>query len=139
MTRRRLEGLALGLIAVFMLPAGLQAAFAPHSFFDDFPLGRSWIALEGGAYNEHLVRDVGVLFLAMIVVTVWAVWRRDAARPVAVAWLLQGVLHTGYHIGHLDNYGTADKFGLVISLVTIPVLAVIALWAGFTADNEPAS
>src|SRR4051812_27419002 len=30
-------------IALLMAPAGLQAAFAPRSFFDDFPLGRGWI------------------------------------------------------------------------------------------------
>ena len=53
---------ALGLIAVFMLPAGIQATFAPRSFFDDFPLGRGWISHTGDAYNEHLVRDVGACF-----------------------------------------------------------------------------
>ena len=74
--RRRVEHVALGLIAVLMLPAGLQAAFAPRSFFDDFPLGRGWIAHSGDAYNEHLVRDVGALFLAMIMVTGWIVLRR---------------------------------------------------------------
>ena len=75
MNRQRIEAVALGLIAVFMLPAGVQATFAPRSFFDDFPLGRGWISHTGDAYNEHLVRDVGALFLAMIIVTVWTVWR----------------------------------------------------------------
>ena len=113
-----------------MLPAGLQAAFAPRSFFDDFPLGRSWIAHQGDAYNEHLVRDVGALFLALIVVTVWTALRRGPARPVAVAWLLQGVLHLVFHVGHLDGYETVDKVGLVGSLVSVPILALVALWAG---------
>ncbi|MGH9133454.1 MAG: hypothetical protein ACRDZZ_05925, partial [Ilumatobacteraceae bacterium] len=103
----------------------------PESFFDDFPFGRGWVAAEGGVYDEHLVRDVGVLFLALIVVTVWALWRRQAARPVAVAWLLQGVLHLGYHLGHLDGYDGIDKVGQVASLAAIPVLALVALWAGW--------
>jgi uncharacterized membrane protein len=130
MNRQRIEAVALGLIAVFMLPVGLQATFAPQSFFDDFPLGRGWVSHTGDAYNEHLVRDVGALFLALIIVTGWTVLRRLPARPVAVAWLVQGVLHLTYHAGHLDGYDTADKIGLVGSLVTVPVLALVALWAG---------
>jgi uncharacterized membrane protein len=130
MNRRRIERVALALIAAFMLPAGLQAAFAPQSFFEDFPFGRGWIAHRGDAYNEHLVRDVGALFLALIVVTAWTVWRRGPSRPVAVAWLVQGLLHVVYHAGHLDGYGTADKVGLIGSLVTVPALALVALWAG---------
>lgn len=122
--------ISLGLIAAFMLLAGLQAAFAPRSFFDDFPLGRGWIAAEGGAYDEHLVRDVGFLFLALIAVTVWVVVREADPRGIAVAWLIQGVGHLVYHVGHLDGYDGIDKFGLVISLVMVPVLATVALWDG---------
>ena len=138
MNRQRIETVALGLIAVFMLPVGLQATFAPRSFFDDFPLGRSWIAHEGDAYNEHLVRDVGALFLALIVVTVWTLLRHRPARPVAAAWLVQGTLHHAYHAGHLDGYGTVDKFGLVGSLVSIPALALVALWAGWSSPSTAA-
>jgi hypothetical protein len=116
-------------IAVLMIPAGLQAAFAPRSFFDDFPLGRGWIAVGHAAYDEHLVRDVGGLFLALIVVTSWSAWRREAMAGVAIAWLVQGVLHLTYHVGHLDGLGGADKAALVGSLVLVPVLALVALWA----------
>ena len=131
MSRRGIERISLGLIAVSMLPAGLQAAFTPKSFFTDFPLGRGWIAHTGDVYNEHLVRDVGALFLALIVVTVWAASRGEAVRPVAIAWLVQGALHLLYHIGHLDGFGTADKIGLLGSLVAIPALALVALWANW--------
>jgi hypothetical protein len=119
-------------IAVLMAPAGLQAAFAPRDFFDDFPLGRGWISAGDAAYDEHLVRDVGALFLALIVVTVWAAWRREATTALAVAWLVQGVLHLGYHIGHLEGLGGADKTGLILSLVLVPVLALVALWASIS-------
>ena len=47
-----------------------------------------------------------------------------------MAWLVQGVLHVGFHIGHLDDLGTADQLALIGSLVSIPILAAIALWAG---------
>lgn len=123
-------------IAAFMAQTALQAAFAPRSFFDDFPFGRGWIAAEGGAYDEHLVRDVGVLFIALIIVTLWAAWRREAEIPVAIAWLVQGVLHLWYHIGHLGDLGTADKIGLVGSLFTIPVLALVALWAAMQGSSR---
>ena len=116
-------------IAVLMLPAGLQAAFAPRSFFDDFPLGRGWISAGDAAYDEHLVRDVGGLFLALIVVTLWSAWRREAMTAVAMAWLVQGVLHLGYHVGHLDGLGGTDKVGLVVSLTLVPILALVALLA----------
>ena len=119
--------LCLGAIGLFMTPVGVQAAFAPRSFFDDFPLGRGWIAAEGGAYDEHLVRDVGFLFLALIIVTLWAAWRDEFVVPVAVAWLVQGIGHLVYHVGHLDGLDGVDRVGLVFSLAAIPVLAVIVL------------
>ena len=115
------------LLGLMFLPAGLQAAFLPRGFFDDFPLGRRWIGLDGSAYNEHLVRDVGGLFLALVVVSLWA-WRVPAlCRPVAVAWLIQGVLHLVHHSRHLDGYGGFDKAALVGSLIIVPVLALAAL------------
>ena len=54
---------ALAGVGLIQLVDGLYALFAPSSFYSDFPLGRGWVeALP--AYNEHLVRDVGGLFLA---------------------------------------------------------------------------
>lgn len=89
----RIAQIPLGLIALFMAPAAVQATVTPRSFFDDFPLGRHWISGTGDAYNEHLVRDVGGLFAAMIIVTVWTLSRRHPTRPIATAWLIQGALH----------------------------------------------
>ena len=136
MNCRQIERIALGSIALFMLPAGLQATLAPKSFIDDFPLGRGWVAGRGDVYNEHLVRDVGGLFLALIIVTGWTAWRRGHVRPVAVAWLVQGVPHAIFHAGHLDGHDTLDKIGLLGSLVAVPVLALIALWAGWAGSGE---
>lgn len=63
MSYRRMKRWALTLVAAFMLPTAIQAAFAPRSWFDDFPFGRGWVSA-GGTYDEHLVRDVGVHYLA---------------------------------------------------------------------------
>ena len=128
MNAERIQRWSLGLIAVFMLPTALQATFAPRSWFDEFPLGRGWIVAEGGAFDEHLVRDVGVLFLALIIVTAWSAWRGEATLAVAIAWIVQGVLHLVYHIGHLEGLGTADRVAMIGSLGSIPLLAAVALW-----------
>lgn len=114
------------MIAVFNLPVGVQAALFPRSFFDGFPAGRGWIAATDGAYDEHLVRDVGVLFLALVLVTTWAAVTRTAERAVAAAWLLQGIAHLAFHANHLDGLSRADSVGLLISLAAVPVLAVVA-------------
>ncbi|MBI4932640.1 MAG: hypothetical protein HY828_02105 [Actinobacteria bacterium] len=127
MTRLPTSHIAISAIAVAMLPAGLQATFAPRSFFDDFPLGRGWISAGGEAFNEHLVRDVGGLFLALIVATAWTVWTRGPTTAVALAWLVQGVLHLAHHARHLHDLGTADTIGLVVTLIAVPALAAVAL------------
>ena len=75
----------------------------PRSFFDDFPLGRGWVVGAGGPYNEHLVRDVGVLFVALMVATAWTAWTRAGDRALAAAWIIQGVAHLGFHAAHLHH------------------------------------
>ncbi len=126
----QIERLAVGAMAVMLLPTGVQATFFPKSFFDDFPLGRHWISQSGDAYNEHLVRDVGGLFLALIIVSGWTLWRRHPVHGVAVAWLTQGIFHLVFHAGHLDGYSTTDQVGLIGSLAIVPLLATVALIAG---------
>ena len=122
----RLAALILG---IMFLPTGLQAAFTPRSFFNDFPLGRGWIALGGEVYNEHLVRDVGGLFLILSLLSLWA-WRNQAiARPVLGAWLLQGALHLSFHLRHLAHFDGIDRAGLIMTLASAPLGAIVGLIA----------
>ena len=127
MSSPKLARVCLVVIAVFMLPTGLQAGFTPRTFYDGFPFGRSWVPVAGGAYDEHLVRDVGILFLALIIITLWTAWRGANTGIVAFAWLVQGVGHLVFHAGHLDGLDTADRIGLLASLAVVPVLALVAL------------
>ena len=136
MHRERIGRISLGLIAVFMAPAAVQAAFTPRSFFDNFPLGRHWISGTGDPYNEHLVRDVGGLFAAMIIVTVWTLWRRHPTRPIATAWLIQGVLHLWFHGRHLHGYQTTERVGLIASLTAVPLLAAVTIWTRHTGQPD---
>ncbi len=113
----RLRRAGTALIGLMFLPAGIQAALWPRSFYDKFPLGRSWIVAAGGPYNEHLTRDVGALFLALALASIWAWWRAPLCTPLACAWLVQGSLHLIFHLGHLDMLAGFDKAALVGSLI----------------------
>ena len=107
---------------------GLWASIAPQSFYDDFPsAGRHWVALDG-PFNEHLVRDVGTLNLALTGVVIAALLRpsRYLVQVVAGAALINSLPHLLYHATHLDPYGSADKVALVGSL-SLAALAPIAL------------
>lgn len=100
MTPRIVVRFALGYLALVSLQLGLWALLAPGSFFDDFPgLGRSWIAVDG-PFNEHLVRDVGGLNLALFVLLIAAAIRatRDLVMVAGLASLAWGVPHLAYHV-----------------------------------------
>ena len=72
MNNRILVRVALGYLAVVTAQIGFWALLAPRSFYDSFPgLGRAWISIDG-PYNDHLIRDVGALNLALLVVLVVA-------------------------------------------------------------------
>jgi hypothetical protein len=133
--RRSLDQMLIALIGVLFAATAVQAAFFPRSFYDDFPMGRSWISIEGPAYNEHLVRDVGTLYLALVILSLWAWWSRALVRPVAVAWIVQGSLHVVHHLRHLHRFDGIDKFGIVFTLASAPVLATIALVLSFRTEN----
>ena len=106
---------------------GLWAAGAPRSFYDSFPgLGFGpWVAIDG-SYNEHLVRDVGALYLALAAGGVFAALTRSlaASRVIGVAWLVFSVPHLGYHLGHLEGMPPLDAIGEVVSLSSTLVLAL---------------
>lgn len=113
------------------LVVGVWAAFAPRSFYDDFPgAGRVWVAVDG-PYNEHLVRDVGALNLALALVAVVAAvtLARAAVLAAAGAWIVYSLPHLVYHLRHLDLYDTGDKVANVTALAGALVLPVIVLAA----------
>src|SRR5207253_3769066 len=108
------------------------------SFYDDFPYGRGWVAMDG-RYNEHLIRDVGALNLALLVLTIGAIFvgSRAISRITAVSWIVYSVPHLVYHLRHLTMaMPTADKVGIAVSL-SIPVLAAIVML--FDRARVPAS
>ena len=125
---RIIDRIALIVLAVSFAMVGVWAQFAPRTFHDDFPGGgRHWVRGDG-PYNEHLVRDVGGLNLALVVVVVAALVTGSLVmrRVAGIAALVYAVPRTIYHSAHLDMYDDAvDKIGLAVSLWGVVVLAAI--------------
>ena len=121
--------IALALLVAQGLIVGVWAAAWPRSFYDDFPGGgRTWVSVDG-PYNEHLVRDVGALNLALAVVTLVALiaLTRVVALAAALGWIAYQAPHLVYHLRHLDLYDTSDKVANVASLVLALVLPIVVL------------
>lgn len=127
----RLQQLAVAVIAAGSAVIGGWAQLFPRSFYDDFPgLGRAWVAMDG-PFNEHLVRDVGGLNLALAFVALMALVSGSVllARTAGGAALLYGVPHLVYHASHLGPYSTGDAVALVGSLGFVAIAAVVAVVA----------
>lgn len=131
--------LRIGLIyqAGAMALVGFWATFAPRSFYSDFPGGgRHWISADG-PFNEHLVRDVGELSLALLVVLGVAAITLSVplVRAALIAVIVNGGLHVLYHARHLNMFATGDATAIMVSLGLAPVVAVVLL--AMTAPKRP--
>jgi nucleoside-diphosphate-sugar epimerase len=119
-------GLAvLGSSALYL---GVYATFWPRGFYDVFPNGRAWVAMDG-PFNEHLVRDFGGLNLALActVLAAAVLGGRWLVRTAAAASLLFGVPHLVYHLRHLQHYDGVDKAANVVTLGGSVVIAAVIL------------
>ena len=138
MTPQRIVRIALAILAFIGLQVGLWAAFAPQSFYDDFPgAGRIWVSVDG-PYNQHLVRDVGALNLALAVVAIVALVTLNRAVVLAAggAWLAYGLPHLIYHLRHLDPLDSADQVAVPLSLLLSVVVAGMVLWTAWRNPGE---
>lgn len=119
----------LAILAATGAITGPWAAFAPRSFYDSFPgFGRHWVSVDG-PYNEHLVRDVGATYLALMVLALLAAvsMERIAVLLAAATTLTFGVFHFSYHVHHLDVYDTADSILNMVALGGSVALAALLL------------
>lgn len=128
--------LSLSLLCASALAIGLTATLAPNAFYDDFPFFAHWVDLLP-PYNEHLVTDVGGLYLGFAVVFGWAArsLERTLVRAAAAGWLLTSTLHFAFHAGHLDGFSTADAIAELTSLGLLVGAPLAALWAAN--DSRP--
>lgn len=119
----------LALTAAIGLYVGAWAEFLPRSFYTSFPgLGRHWISM-GGAYDEHLIRDVGGFYLALTAVSIAGIIARSAVvgRIAGLGWAVFGVLHFAYHVTHPDG-AFIDRAGNVVTLGISAILGIVLLF-----------
>jgi len=129
---------ALGFLFAAALVIGLTAAVLPRTFYDDFPFAAHWVELLP-PYNEHLVTDVGGLYLGFAVLFAWAAWtlERTLVRAVCVAWMLTATLHLVFHSGHLAGFGTADAIAELATLAMLLAPPPVAIWGVSAAAARP--
>jgi hypothetical protein len=137
MSMRSSQGarLALGFLFFSAALVGLTAAFFPSTFYEDFPFLAHWVD-RLPPYNEHLVTDVGGLYLGFAVLFAWAAatLERALVRAVCVAWLLAAALHLLFHVTHLEGFDTGDAIAEILSLAVLLVPPPIAIWGVSPAD-----
>ena len=127
-------------LAATAATVGVWAAAFPLSFHRDFPgPGRNWVSALG-PYNEHLTRDVGALYLALLVLSVWA-WRRptrEAMRVTGGAWLVFNAIHFLWHMLHLEMFPMIDRIGHAVGLGGVLVLSILLLVPDRSTVTTPA-
>lgn len=126
----RIARAALAITALSAAAVGVLATFAPRTFYDDFPFTGHWVD-RLPPYNEHLVTDVGALYLALTLLLLWAAvtLERQLVRAACTGWIVFAVLHLVFHARHLDGFGTGDAIQELASLAAVVALPLIALWA----------
>lgn len=127
--RKRIR-LGLVLLGLPQLVVGIWALVFPRNFFEDFPFGRAWVS-ELGPFNEHLVTDVGALFCAIALITLFAALRveRRLSQVAALGWIVFVGPHLFFHASHTKGFSALDnvlQLG-VLALQLLVALYVIAL------------
>ena len=127
-----LTRVGLLLLAAAAGVVGVWALVSPEGFFREFPgFGMRWVVALP-PYNEHLVNDVGSLNLALAVLTAASAWTLSAAlaRPVLVAWIVSGVPHLLFHLGHLEPFPPESAASQALALATGVFLPLALLVVG---------
>jgi len=126
---RRLHLIALTASSALGLFVGRWAYFAARGFYDSFPgvLG-SWVSVDG-PFNEHLIRDVGAMYLALAAAGIGGLIWRDAVvnRVLGLAWTLFGALHFAYHALHLGHMSMESAVGEMVALGVSLLLGILLL------------
>jgi hypothetical protein len=116
----------LGLLLLVALILGIWTYAMPRNWYDTFPgFGMRWV-VPTGPYNEHFVKDIGSMYLALAVLTAAALWfaTSDATvRMTAAAWTTFNLLHLIYHVVMLHMYEGRDRFLVVASLVILVLVS----------------
>jgi hypothetical protein len=124
-TLQQRRWLRAGIAVMAFTPAlvGIWASVSPRGFYDNFPgAGHHWVSAVG-PYDEHLVRDVGALYLGALVLLVLAwVWLdRRLVQAALISYAVAALPHVIYHLTALDGFSTGDAVaeigGLALNVV----------------------
>ncbi|MGI8513401.1 MAG: carboxymuconolactone decarboxylase family protein [Solirubrobacteraceae bacterium] len=129
--------LALGLPQLLI---GLWALIGPHSFYEDFPNGRGWVAALG-PFDEHLVTDVGSLFIGLgVLLALAAFWMgRRVVLAATITWLVFAIPHAIFHfLNPDDRTGDAIANGVSVAWTVLGGLIILALLRAPAARAVPA-
>ncbi|MCT2582147.1 hypothetical protein [Actinophytocola gossypii] len=116
-------------LLTFAVIQGVPAVWAacwPNSFYTGFPTtGRAWLTLFP-PYNDHLVRDFGLMALQLTAMFVYSAITLEfrLVRAILLAALLFYVPHLVYHQSHVV-LGTDTLVQLASQVV--PVVLLVAL------------
>ncbi len=114
------------LLAIQAGVIGVWALVAPRSFYEDFPgAAGAWVAALP-PFNEHLIRDVGGLYVGFTVlfVTATVVMDDTLVKATLLSWLPFAALHLYFHVTHsgaLDFSEAALQNALLAAVVLIPL------------------
>jgi hypothetical protein len=124
-------------LAVPVVVIGGWALLAPHNWYDNFPVdSANWIS-SLGAYQEHLVRDFGSLYLALGLLLLFAgvVLDRLLVQAVLGASLVFQVPHLIFHAANTGPFSTANN---AVNLVLLALgLVVTVSLLGMSMRQEP--
>jgi hypothetical protein len=128
---------ALLVLCAYCLFIGFTALAVPHTFYDDFPFLAHWVE-RLPPYNEHLVSDVGGLYVGFAVVVGIAAWRPERLLVLAACagFLTVSVPHLLFHVTHLHGFGTVDGAAEIAALAALLIPPCVALWASRPAGPD---
>ena len=120
--------ICLALLGISALAIALPASFAPETLYTDYPFFTALVQLLP-PYNEHLITDIGGLYLGFGVMFLWAMFQpsRQLIIPLCTAWIVAQALHFAFHISHLTGFTTTDAVAQQIGLAVYLVLAIIPI------------
>lgn len=121
--------ICLALLGLSALALAIPASFAPEDFYTDYPFFTALVSLLP-PYNEHLVTDIGGMYLGFGIMFIWAVFKpsRQLILPLCVAWIIAQSLHFAFHVGHLTGFTTTEAaiqqigLGLYILVAIFPIV-----------------
>jgi hypothetical protein len=122
--------ICLALLALYGACSGLWGYLAPDSWYRDFPgLGLHWVT-PFGPDDEHFVKDVNAMFVALAVLAAVAFVRIGSARLTYLAGATLttfDVLRLAFHLRHLDMLGPSDRVIGTVALVLVLVISALLL------------